>query len=451
VKRMDKAALLARARRQQSAGHYDQAIFDYSAALDLPTDAPLLLWQQRSSTSYGEIVELLRAIRELEVSRIAIDEYLGTERLAGPYQGFAPDETTLSATPDRTRALAQIVLRLSGSSSSREDLETLLDIIEEEVGDPRSGPSLFAYPQLQPLYARLHFIMARQLLDASNCEDAHGHLVNAITLAPCYGPAHRSLGEALIGLGRGVAAARHFDCAAAFWNPHWWSITFPPGTQMRLPGIVVRGYDIFFWKDTFLAIKINPAFRRLRLLALQKLRESYSSYRLYAARRRQSRSEGTLRRAIQVVVSPILILCGALARQILRIPGAPRLLSSLHPFVLPAMARLLRGVLGAAARLRHALRLVERVAAAWRAWLFPPGPTAAATPRRRWRTRIALWLARLEVMWGAQSTLRAASLPEILELLETADTDLPARIRRRRVIRQLRRARLWWSQRAKPS
>jgi hypothetical protein len=57
----------------------------------------------------------------------------------------------------------------------------------------------------------------------------------------------------------------------------------------------------------------------------------------------------------------------------------------------------------------------------WLQSLFPRRPAGDLKPRRTWRATLSLWLAELEIMWGAQSALRAASLQEMLDMLERAD------------------------------
>jgi hypothetical protein len=294
----------------------------------------------------------------------------------------------------------------------------MLDIAEDDIAEQSHGPSLLAYPYLRPIHARVHFITARWLLAASRYQDAHDHLEKAIRLAPCYGPAYRLLGEALVGLERGTAGARCFDCAAAFWNPDWWSIEFPRGTQMRVPGIVIRGHDIFYWGDTFLAVRISPRRRRLRLLALANLRRLHNAYRTYRTHRWWKRPEWHL-------AALGLTVYRAFASAVLRVPGALWVWLQLRPVVWPAMAQLRRLgrslINGASESVRSGLHRIRGAVQAWLGRLFPRRPASEPTSRRRWRTRFALWVAQAEVMWSATPTLRAASLHEILELLERVD------------------------------
>jgi tetratricopeptide (TPR) repeat protein len=417
-----KDSLRSQAQRKQSAGRYDEAIADYLAASDLSLDAPLQLWRQRSSAATETIVPLIRAMRELEISRIAIDEYLAAiDGLASGYQGFTSVDPSVLTKLDKTCAVAENYLRRSGPTRRREHLDMMLDIAEDDIADRSHGPSLLAYRYLRPIHARVHFITARWLLTASHYQGAHDHLEKAIRLAPCYGPAYRLLGEALVGLGRGAAAARCFDCAAAFWNPDWWSIEFPRGTQMRVPGIVIRGHDIFYWENTFLAVKITPRRRRLRMLALAKLRRLYNAYRSYYYAYRSYRARSRQRWHEWGPFPRGRIGFGAIASAVLRLPGALWVWLRLRPVVLPARARLGRSTKRAMGSSRAGLHRLRSTVASWIERLFPPRPANEPTPRRTWRASLARWVAQAEIMWGAQPALRAPSLHEMLELLERAD------------------------------
>lgn len=361
-------------------------------------------------------------MRELEISHIAIDEYLAAiDGLASSYRGFTSVDAKVLAKLDKTREAAQTYLRRSGPAQAREHLEAMLDIAEDAATDPRHGPTLLAYSHLRPIHARMHLITARRLLADSRYRDARDHLEKAIRLAPCYGPAYRLLGEALVGLGHGTAGARCFDCAAAFWNPDWWSIEFPPGTRMRVPGIVVRGHDIFYWENTFLAVRITPGRRRLRMLALAKLRRLYYAYRSYYYAYRSYRARSGQKRRERRLFPGGRISFSAIASAILRLPGALSVWLRLRPTVLPARARLSRSTLRAMESLRSALHRLRIAVASWLERLFPTPPANEPTPRRTWRASLARWVAQAEVMWGAQPALQAASLHEILELLERVD------------------------------
>ena len=411
MNQQDSALVLARGRLHQSNGRYDEAIADFMAVVGLSWAAPLTDWRRQSSVTSEAIEPLIRAVRELEISHIAIAEYLtAMQRPMSGYRGFASVDVALFASRDRTLAVAQAYLRRYAPARRREHLEMMLDIVENEAVGPSQGPTLLAYPHLRPIHARIRLITARQLLAEGKYQGARAHLEKALGIAPCYGPAYRLLGEALLGLGRGETAARSFDCAAAFWNPDWWSIEFSHGMRMRVPGIAVRGHDIFFWNDTFIAVKVSAGQRRLKQLTLTTLRYAHKGYGRWKRRARYR-----LRRA------DIKVLFDRIAGAVLRLPGVLWIWRRIRPAAFAARAGAGRLLRRGRRHLKGGLQRIRGVVLNRLQSLFPRRPAGDLKPRRTWRATLSLWLAELEIMWGAQSALRAASLQEMLDMLERVD------------------------------
>lgn len=415
MNREDNALVLARGLRHQAGGRYNEAVADFMAMLDLPADAVLATWQQRSSLTSEAIEPLIRALRELEISDIAMGEYLAAiDRPVSAYRGFSSIDKALLANRERTRLVAQAYLRRHHPGRRREHLEMMLDIVENEAADQERGLSPLAFRHLRPIHARVRLITARQLLAKRNYARARMHLERAIQIAPCYGPAYRLLGEALVGLGHGTAAARAFDCAAAFWNPDWWPIEFSPGIRMRVPGIAIRGHDIFFWNDTFIAVKVSLHQRRLKQLTLTILRYANNIYRTGRGREDYGLGRPLYRR----IAGAILRVPGALwIWRRIRGPAASVVRTKLRPLFRPAQR-----CLGGARRLiRSAAARIRSAVMTWLAPFLPRRSPSEVKPQRGWRARLSLWLAEIEIMWGAQPALRAASLQEILDLLDKAE------------------------------
>lgn len=405
----DLSLLLTRARRHQSAGRYDEAIATYRAAAGLAPGAPIGAWVARAAAGDEAVVPLVRAMRELQISRLAIDRYLGEiGRSADTHLGFSSLSREAFADLEQLPAIARSYLLASTAEGRAEDLDAMLDIA---VDDGETAPALeaeiLARPHLRHLHARVHIDMARRLLADSRFQEACDHLDRAIHLSPCHGLAHRLLGEALTQLGRAAAAAHCFDRAAAFWNPTWWSIDFPPGTRMRVPGIIARGHDIYYWDNTFVAIKISARRRRLKALAVRLLRRLHGMYQRHGRGWLQMFSPGT-------ALAPVWRLPGAtrLARRGRRL--AFRIRTRLRPveyrlrYWIRRGGKAMRATLG---RPRRFLGFLFR--------RFSRFEDQGVARRRGWREFLATRVAQAEIMWGAESTLRAKSLQEMLELLES--------------------------------
>jgi len=392
---MSASELLLRGVRQHAAGHYDLAIADYRDVAATPELA-----------RHGR-ERLTIALRELEVSWAAVEECrveLG-EALVGRrcFDALRSDPGDGSAAP--RRALAELwdgnnpvaphlaLAELANPEvelTTQDALDALVEVAEEAIDDFKL---LIALPHLRRIEPRLRLMLAERLLAAGRLAEAKTEADVMVAVVPCFGPAYRVLGDALAGLRQGMAAARAYDCAAAFWNPGWWLLEFRRGMHMRVPGITVQGYDIYFWDDSFIAIDVDPRWRKLRNALLARLRG--------------------LRGIALTAIARIDRFQRALQRLLV---AARRAVWRLRVFLpLPSRRPALR-------RLRRFPRWARRVRVLlWRR------QTAARGPQRRWRDRLAFRFAQLELfLMQDASSIRAKTLAEILEAIERSARHRPA-------------------------
>ena len=259
--------LLVEARREKSAGHYDRAIAAYSSVAGAAADL-LTAWQSVEGPSdavRAVTPALAAALRELEISRLDVEaarSELGA--VAAVYRGFAPLDPAVFEEVPLGRALAVAILTAADRQTPRPLLHAAFELIAEDIEAGLIDAERFlAIPALRPLHASLHLIAGRNALAADAADEALRHAGLALSTAPCLGPAYRLMGEAQLRLGDGIASARSFDLAAAFWNPNAWSSEFPPGARCQVPGITIKGFDIIHLGDEFVAVPIPLYWRYL--------------------------------------------------------------------------------------------------------------------------------------------------------------------------------------------
>jgi hypothetical protein len=218
-------------------------------------DPGFLSTEQRFRTSREAVDDYCRLAGVPPAPHRRLTENCSAARLGGSRLGAAAIDFLRCCPPDLPAAKLDLVLDIA---------DDLHDRFRNELG------ALLHRPEVAAIHPRLRVAEARCCIEHGRVMEAERHLRETLARFPCHGPTYRLLGEVYLAQGRAKEAARAFDCAAAFWNRSWWLEEFPLRHASRIPGIVVDGNDIFYYRGIFSAVRVSPKWRRRRVEWLKR-------------------------------------------------------------------------------------------------------------------------------------------------------------------------------------